>query len=38
MANDDLLDRYVNEVDKDKPRLQSYKIFVDARIDRPSRE
>ena len=29
--------RYVNEADKDKPRLQSYKIFVDAPIDRPSR-
>jgi hypothetical protein len=29
--------RYVNEVDKDKPRSQSYKIFVDAPIDFPSK-
>jgi len=28
--------RYVNEADKDKPRPQSYKIFVDAPIDFPS--
>ena len=27
--------RYVNEEDKDKPRVQQYKIFVDAAIERP---
>ena len=29
--------RYVNDADKDKPRSQSYKIFVDAPIDFPAR-
>jgi hypothetical protein len=29
--------RYVNAADKDKPRSQSYKIFVDAPIEFPSR-
>jgi hypothetical protein len=27
--------QYVNEADKDKPRVQQYKIFADAPIARP---
>ena len=27
--------QYVNEADKEKPRVQQYKIFADAAIERP---